>query len=102
MNAQNAQSIGYEDAKRYFRLSIPETILPNEVLLESARNRAFYGYHAKALKTIDAYVKGYQDGIEAHEAEQAREVQAAAERAAIPHNPNTRFCSCVKCSQEGE
>jgi len=101
MNAQNAQSIGYSDAERFFRLSPDEMkqSLTRDDLLESARNRAFYSYHAKALKTIDLYVKGYEEAIDAHEASVAREAQAATERAAIPHNPNSRFCACVACSK---
>lgn len=101
MNAQNAQSIGCEDGKRFFRLGTDEMKrLPKEALLESARNRAFYSYHAHANKTIDLYVAGWQEAIEAHEAEQAREAEEAARCASIPHNPNSRFCSCAACSKE--
>lgn len=101
MNAQNAQAIGYEDGKRYFRLSLEETRSTNEQLLEYARNRAFYSYGAKALKTIDLYVRGYREAIESHEAEQAREQREAEVRANVLHNPNSRFCTCMTC-REGE
>lgn len=100
MNAQNAQAIGYEDGKRFFRLGMDEMKrLPKETLLTSARNRAFYSYGAKALKTIDLYVKGYEEAINAYEAEQAREQREAEARAAIPHNPSSRFCMCAECSK---
>ena len=100
MNAQNAQSIGREDGKRFYRLGIDEMkSLSKETLLESARNRAFYSYGVKALKTIDKYVAGWSEAIDAYESEQAKEREEAARRAAIPHNPNTRFCCCTECSK---
>ena len=106
MNANNAQSIGYNDGKTYLRNAILQDWQPSPAwksgLLEDAHNRAFYSYRCHYLKTIDLYVKGWEEAIEWFKTEKAREAQQAAERAAIPHNPNTRFCSCMACSQEGE
>lgn len=97
MNAQNAQSIGYSDGERFFRLGMPEMkALPKDVLLESARSHVL----SHGAKTRSLYLKGYEEAIDKYEREQAREREEAEKRAAIPHNPNTRFCSCVACKGE--
>lgn len=99
MNANNAQSKGYEDARRYFLLTADHIRAPKEELLRNAENRAFYSYGVRAKKTVLLYVKGYEEGMAAHEAQQAKEREDAARRAAIQHNPNTRFCCCAECSK---
>jgi hypothetical protein len=60
-----------------------------------------YSYNVRALKTIDLYVAGWQDAINAYEAQQAKEREEAARREAIPHNPASRFCMCAACQQKG-
>lgn len=99
MNAQNAKSIGYEDGKRWFLTPDKVAEINNEQLLQDARNRASYSYGVRTLKTIDKYVTGWSEAIDAYEAQQAKEQEEATRRAAIPHNPNTRFCCCAECSK---
>lgn len=103
MNAQNAQSIGYNDGKTYLRNAVLQDWQPSHqwknTLLGDAHNRAFYSYGVKSLKTIDKYVQGWEEAIDAFKAEKAKEQEEAARRAAIQHNSNTRFCCCAECSK---
>lgn len=114
MNTQNARSIGRSDGETWISNGLMNCLNPEEkalwsqtltgqpsqlTILHDARSRAVYTYRVKAQKTIDLYVAGWQDAINTHESQQAKEREKAARHANIPHNPNTRFCTCAKCSE---
>jgi hypothetical protein len=112
MNAQNAQSIGYEDGKTYIsgflanrEMTFAEAskLMDLEfITLQAARNVAEHTYRVQSKRTVDLYVQGAHDAWEACVATSQREAEESARRAAVEHNPNTRFCTCAACSGKGE
>lgn len=104
MNAQNAQSIGYSDGKERIATIIADgwTFITEEEFAQQARLMAVYIYRVGNQKTILKFVKGQREAYAWYKAEQEREAKAAVQRAAIPHNPSSRFCACVACSEQGE
>lgn len=102
MNAQNAQSIGFSDGKERIKTIIEDgwTFITEEEFAQQARMLAVYTYRVGNQKTILKFVKGQQEAYQWYKAEQAREEREAEARAAIAHNPNTRFCTCAKCRLE--
>lgn len=67
--------------------------------MNAARNRANFTYRVKPRTTANLYVLGAAAAWEAAEQEWKQEQKETARRAAIQHNPNTRFCSCAECSK---
>lgn len=101
MNAQNAQNIGFSEGKERIATIIADGWLSitEEEFAEQARLIAVYTYRVGNQKTIRKYEKGQREAYAWHKAEQAREAEEAARRASVPHNPNTRFCSCTMCRE---
>lgn len=102
MNAQNAQALGYEDGKRFIRGYMedkPFTEAHKTIVLAASRNRAIHIYRVKSATTTERYMRGTHEAWESCVQEQAREKREAEARAAIPHNPSSRFCMCVECSK---
>lgn len=111
MNAQNAQSLGYSDGKTYILGFLADRQMTfgeasklmdlDFITMQAARNVAEYSYRVKSKSTIDRYVQGAHDAWESCKAEYEREQREAEARAAIPHNPSSRFCMCLAC-RKGE
>lgn len=100
MNQQNAQSIGYSDGKKRLQGWIASgKPFTKEEFLSNLDKIALYSYGVRSLKTVDLFVAGQADAWQSYEQEQAREQAEAARRAAIQHNPNTRFCTCAACRE---
>jgi hypothetical protein len=105
MNQQNAKSLGYEDGKKFIQGFMETVKAPFfteahfVVMLSAARNRTDYTYRVKSRTTANLYVSGAAAAWEACEREYRQEQEEAARRAAVEHNPNTRFCTCAACSE---
>lgn len=109
MNAQNARSIGFEDGKTFIRGFMETTKGPfsvekpfftdahKAVVLSNAHNRATYTYRVKSQRTADFYVQGVTEAWYACEQEYQQAQAEVARKAAIQHNPASRFCMCVEC-----
>lgn len=106
MNATNARNIGFEDSKTFiagYRTTVGNgpffTGAHWTIVMNAARNRANHTYRVKSRTTANLYVAGAAAAWEACEREWQQEQEEAARRANVPHNPNTRFCTCVACRE---
>ena len=101
MNQQNARNIGYEDGKAFiagFKKTVADPFFTDAhkaVVLSNARNRAKYTYRVQSSHTSDLYVLGANEAWDSCQQEQ----EEAQLRAAVEHNPNTRFCTCAACRE---